>query len=102
MSNVFEEIATEVFELKTTEVEIETPKGKKITFSVKELAPAEMARCLDEFGDIDFLAVIYRSVRDEDGKRMTKEQANRLPADVMSKFIEAYNGFIDTKKKSET
>lgn len=105
MTDYFEKIATaETYELKTTEVTIEGAENKKYKFTVNEITPAEMTRCLDEFGDVDFLAVIYRSVRDPDGKRMTKEQANRLPPDIMTKFIEAYNGFItvDNKKKSKS
>lgn len=97
MSKAFEEIATETLDLKTAEVEV-----GKYTFTVTELTPAEMARCVDEFGDIDFLAVIYRSVRDPEGKRMSKEQANRLPPETMRKFIEAYNKFVDIKKKTKT
>lgn len=101
MTDYFEKIATaETYELKTTDVVID----EKYKFTVNEITPAEMTRCLDEFGEVDFLAVIYRSVRDPDGKRMTKEQANRLPPEIMTKFIEAYNGFItvDNKKKSKS
>lgn len=94
-------ISNETLELKSTNVTIDGKDGKKYKFSVTELSPHEMARCLDEFLDVDFLAVIYRSVRDEDGARMTKEQAGRLPSDVTAKFIQAYNSLLpDIKKKS--
>lgn len=98
MSDFFDKIATqETLELKTAEVVV-----NDIKFTVHELTPIEMARCVDEFGDVDFLAIIYRSVKDPDGRRMSKEQAKRLPPEIISKFIEAYNEFIDTKKKSKT
>lgn len=97
-------IAEETLSLKSADVSMEGKDGKKYHFTVNELSPSELARCLDEFGDIDFLAIVYRSVRDEDGRRMSKEQANRLPADLMAKFISAYNDLVEdkiTKKKSK-
>jgi len=102
MTDFFDKIATvETLELKSTPVIITGVDEKSYKFTVNELTPSEIARCVDEFGEIDFLAVIYRSVRDPDGKRMSKEQANRLPPPVMQQFIEAYNNFVDTKKKSK-
>lgn len=103
MSNVFDEIATnEPLELKVASVEIKGPGDKKYHFTVTELTPAEMTLCVDEFGDINFLAVIYRTVRDQDGRRMTKQQANRLSPEIMAKFIDAYNTLLTGDKKKSS
>lgn len=94
-------VSDEALELKSVEVTVQGTDEKKYKFTVNELTPSEQARCVDEFGEVDFLAVIYRSVRDQDGKRMSKDQANRLSPELMGKFISAYNSMIeDTKKKS--
>lgn len=101
MTDPFDQIATgESLELKSAPVTIQGKDGKKYKFTVNELSPSEMARCVDEFQEVDFVSIILRSVRDEDNKRMSKEQAKRLPPIIMGKFIQAYNGFlIETKKK---
>lgn len=100
MSNAFDQIAIgETLELKVSNVSIKGKDGANYKFTVTELTPSEMARCADEFNEIDFVKIIYRSVRDEDGKRMSVDQANRLPPEVMGKFIEAYNGFLSDDKK---
>lgn len=98
--SAFDKIATgETLDLQSSTVKIAGSDGKQYTFTVTELTPTEIARCIDEFGEVDFLAVIYRSVRDSDGRRMSKEQAGKLPGEVISVFIDAYNGLIEPKKK---
>lgn len=100
-------LGQELLELKSTPVTIKGSDGVNYKFTVNELTPYEMRYCLDDFQKIDFVSLVARSVRDEDGKRMSIEQAQRLPGDVLSKFVKAYNDFFKkepkkkvTKKKS--
>jgi len=97
-------LSDETLSLKSADVSIEGNDGKKYKFTVNELPPTEMALCVDEFGEAIILALVYRSVRDQDGKRMSKEQANRLPPEVIGKFVNAYNELIEEKqvKKKST
>lgn len=96
-------ISDETLSLKSVEVSVDGNNGKKYKFTVNELPPTEMAFCVDEFKEVNLIALVYRSVRDEDGKRMSKDQANHLPQEILGKFISAYNGLVEEnpiKKKS--
>lgn len=95
-------IVDEALDLKTATVTIAGSDGKDYKFTVTELTPIEMSRCVDEFGDVDFIPVIYRSVRDQAGQRMSKQQANQLPPQVLGKFIEGYMSFSSPDKKKQT
>ena len=94
-------VGNELLELKTAPVTIKGGDGNGYKFTVNELTPHEMGYCLDEFAKVDFVALVARSVRDEDGKRMTIEQAQRLPADVLAKFVKAYDAFFEKEPKKK-
>lgn len=101
MSKYFDQIATgDSLELKSAPVDITLSDGKKIKFTVNELTPIELSQCVDEFNEINTLALVYRSVRDPDGFRMTKEQAAKLDPETLAAFVGAYTKFMDNKKKS--
>lgn len=85
--------------LKSKEVKVKGATGKEYTFTVKELSPLELAKCLDEFQTIDIVALVYRSVRDQNGKRMSKEQAEMLDDETFATFLNAYNSFHETTEK---
>lgn len=94
-------LSRELLELKSAPVTIKGSDGKDYKFTVNEMTPYEMGYCLDEFGKVDFVSLVARAVRDEDGKRMSIEQAQRLPADILSKFVKAYNNFFPTEPKKK-
>lgn len=92
-------VRDEEFSLKSEIVKIKGSDKAEYKFTVTELSPSEMALCRDEFGSVDINAIVYRSVRDQDGVRMSVDQAMRLPPEVTGKFIETYNSFFEGKKK---
>lgn len=99
----FDKIATaETLELKSKEVVLAGSDGKKYKFTVHELSPFELGTCFDEFSSIDHYALVYRSVRDENGKRMTIEQAKRLPSEVILEFVQAYYSLVPASDKKKS
>lgn len=96
-------ISKETLELKSVPVTIRGSGGKNYNFTVNELSPTELHKCVDEFGTFDVLAVVYRSVRDENGKRMSVDQAKKLDNKTLSVFINAYEGIFNkvTEKKTK-
>lgn len=94
-------ISKETLELKSVPVTVKGSSGKEYKFTVNELSPVELAKCVDEFGMFDILPIVYRSVRDEDGKRMSVEQAKKLDDDTLAKFINAYSTFQKLQKTVE-
>lgn len=94
-------VRKESIELKSAPVLIKGSDNAEYKFTVNELSPYEMTHCVDEFGKVDFVLVIARSVRDQDGARMSLDQANNLPSEVLGKFVNAYNSFFlkEVKKK---
>lgn len=100
----FDKIISEDFALKSSEISIKGSDRNEYKFTVNELSPVEMAYCIDEFNTINFLSLISRSVRDQDGKRMTLEQASKLPEEIKNNFIKAYfklKPIEENKKKSK-
>lgn len=101
----FDDIAgKETLELRSVPVKIKGTSGKEYKFTVNELSPTELAKCVDEFGTFDILPIVYRSVRDEDGKRMSVEQAKKLNESTLTIFINAYSTFqkFTSEKKTKT
>lgn len=94
-------VGQELLELKSVPVTIKGSDGKDYKFTVNEITPYEMGYCLDEFKKVDFVSLTARAVRDEDGKRMSIEQAQRLPADILAKFVKAYDAFFDKEPKKK-
>jgi hypothetical protein len=88
-------IREDLLELKSARVTIKGTDGEDYKFTVNEITPYEMGYCLDEFQKVDFVALTARAVRDKDGKRMSIEQARRLPSDVLAIFVKAYDDFFD-------
>lgn len=94
-------VGNQLLELKSVPVTIKGSDGKDYKFTVNELTPYEMGYCLDEFGKVDLVSLVARAVRDEDEKRMSLEQAQRLTPDILEKFVKAYDGFFDKEPKKK-
>lgn len=108
----FDKIISDSVGLRSEVITLESSDGTGYKFTVHELSPIVIGMCLDEFGDVDFRKIICRSVVDQDGRKMSMEQANRLDPKHFAKIINVYSKFtpvvsepkkkvVTTKKKAK-
>lgn len=102
----FDKIISDSVGLRSEVITLESSDGTGYKFTVHELSPIVIGMCLDEFGEVDFRKIICRSVVDQDGRKMSMEQANRLEPKHFAKIIDAYSKFTPAtelpKKKLTT
>lgn len=101
----FDKIISNSVGLRSEVITLEASNGDGYKFTVHELSPIVIGMCLDEFGEVDFRKIICRSVVDQDGRKMSMEQANRLDPKHFAKIMEAYSKFhpaTDEPKKKVT
>lgn len=101
----FDKILSNSTKLRFEVITLDAPDGEEYNFTVHELSPIVIGMCLDEFGEVDFRKIICRSVLDQNGGKMSMEQANRLEPKHFAKIMEAYSKFhpaTDEPKKKVT
>lgn len=90
---------------KKTEDVVLTVGEEKVTFTAVELTMTHKLRLaeIEKNNGDTFLHWIVFCIVDQDGKRMTYEQASSLPDDIAFKFLDAVlrvNGQSNSKKKA--